>query len=1286
MGAEALNEKGATAASDEALAAAAASKEPEPDVPEEEAPWAAYKRIFRYAGPLEYSLQAIAIVAAIASGAGIALQNLIFGQFITVITDFTTGVNTPAQFMDDVSTLALYFVYLGIGRFVLAYLYNSLLTYAAYRIIRNIRHEYLRAALSQEVAFYDFGTGGSIATQGTSNGRLINGGIAEKLGLTFQGLSAFVTAFIIAFIVQWKLTLICLCIAPATIIVMGVIATIEAGHETKILEIYAQANSFAEGVLSSARAVHAFEMRARLVHKFDEHLIEAHKVGSKISILFGIMFSAEYTIIYLGFGLAFWQGTQMLSRGEISSSGEIFTVLLSVVIAAISLTTLAPYSIDFSRAASAAAKLFSLMDRKSAINSFDKSGEEPAETVGLVEIENVTFAYPTRPSTTVLDNFTLRVPAGKVTALVGQSGSGKSTIVGLLERWYNPKSGTIKLDGRPIETLNLNWLRKNVRLVQQEPVLFQGSVFDNIKHGLVGTEWENAPVEEQRKLVQEAAKMAFAHDFVSELPNGYDTQIGQRGGLLSGGQKQRVAIARSVVSQPKVLLLDEATSALDPHAESIVQQALDKASVGRTTIVIAHKLATIRKADNIVVMTKGRIVEQGTHEALIANDDVYANLVKIQNLAVTDTDSTSDTEIDEANASKGEDLDVSKSLTRYATSVQGRMEDQKERDNYDHHKQKGVFYVVLRLMRESPEVFWAYVFMLLGCIGAAVAFPGQAILLANVMDVFTLTGDAMRSRGSFYATMFIVLAAGCLLSYFSLGYSTNVVAQFLNHKLRKQSLADMLRQDLQFFDRTENNTGALTGRVDSNPQAILELMGFNIALILVAVLNVASCCILAIAHDWNLGLVVVCAGLPPILTAGYLKIRFDAKLDRDMSKRYANSAAIASEAVNAIRTVSSLAIEESVLQSYTAELDWAVAESTRPMFIMMVWFALTQSIEYWFMALGFWYGCRLLSFGDISMYDFFVAFLGVFFSGQATALLFQFSTSITKGINAANYIFWLHELQPTVQETPENRNNGPSAGGPVELDKVRFSYPLRPDAPVLKGVEMNIQPGQFVALVGASGCGKSTMIAMLERFYDPTTGTIKIASSPLPTLNPRLYRRLVALVQQEPTLFQGTIRENIALGLDDDPLDASSEKTAAAVPDSRIEAALRAANAWTFVSSLPQGLATPASANGTQLSGGQRQRIAIARALIRDPAILLLDEATSALDTESEKIVQGALAEAAKAGDRITVAVAHRLSTVKDADCICVFYGGRIVEMGTHAELVALGGMYRKMCEAQALD
>ncbi|KAH5276208.1 hypothetical protein HBI71_036660 [Parastagonospora nodorum] len=1245
----------------------------------------ALQRVFTYAGPLEYTMIAVASFAALASGVGIAAQNIIFGQFVTAFTDFGSGQAAADNFRDSGQTLALYFFFLGLGRFVMAYIYNSLLTYSAYRIVRNVRHAYLKAALGQEVAYYDLGNSGSIATQAYSSGRLIQAGVSEKLGLTVQGLSAFLSSFIIAFVTNWKLTLIICVIAPLTVAVMIGCAFIEAGYEAKILEYYAMANAFAEGVLSSVRTVHSFEMRSRLVDRFDSYLAKAHWWGNKISLLFGILFSAEYTIIYLGNALAFWRGIHMLANGEIAETGDVFTVLLSVVIAALSITQLAPYSIEFTRAASAAAQLFILIDRQTAIDPFDASGEQPESLTGDVSIEGISFSYPTRPNVTVLDNFSLHAPAGKVTALVGQSGSGKSTIIGLLERWYNPTSGAIKLDGRPIDSLNLSWLRRNIRLVQQEPVLFRGTVFDNIAHGLVGTDLEKAPREEQMSHVVEAAKIAYADDFISQLPNGYDTEIGQRGGLLSGGQKQRIAIARSLVSNPKVLLLDEATSALDPYAEGIVQQALDRASAGRTTIVIAHKLATIRNADKIVVMSKGKIVEQGTHESLIAMSGTYSRLVTIQQLTVTNESTPEGSEIGKSSFDEGtHELKASKSLTRHATADPANNELHAGSDRYNEQntEQLGLLAVIWRLVVENPDLKWAYLALVSGCILSAGLFPGQAILMANMVQVFTLPLDEMTDLGDFFSAMFVALAGAALFGYYVMGWGTNTLAQTLAHNLRKQIFNDILRQDLEYFDRPENNIGALASRIDAYPQAVFELMGFNVGFILIATFSIAACSILGIVYAWKLGLVIVLAGIPALLGCGYIKMRLDGRLDRMIAKRLATSSAIASESTTAIRTVSSLGIENSILDRYNYELNHAVNGALKPLLHVMVWFALTQASEYWFQALGFWYGTRLVAAGEITLFEFFVSYMSVFFCAQSTAQIFGFSTSITKGRNGANAIFWLRQLQPVVQETPENKDNAPKSGGSIQLSGTQFAYPLRPHAPVLKGIDLEAAKGKFIALVGASGCGKSTIIAMLERFYDPTGGQILVGGDDLTTLNPRKYRNQVGLVQQEPTLFQGTIRENIALGVDN-----PDSSTILEVSDADIEQALRAANAWEFVSSLPEGINTAAGPNGTQLSGGQRQRVAIARALIRNPRILLLDEATSALDTESEKIVQNALSEAAKEGDRITFAVAHRLSTIKDADMICVFYGGRIVEQGTHAELLnGDGALYKKMCEAQSLS
>lgn len=355
-------------------------------------------------------------------------------------------------------------------------------------------------------------------------------------------------------------------------------------------------------------------------------------------------------------------------------------------------------------------------------------------------------------------------------------------------------------------------------------------------------------------------------------------------------------------------------------------------------------------------------------------------------------------------------------------------------------------------MNESDRV--PFVPFLIPKIGAT--FLGQAVLLSNVIEIFTLPTMELEHRGNFLATMFIVFAAGCLISYFILGYATNTVAQHLGHKFRKQCLHDILHQDIEFFDRDENSTGALVARVDSSPQAILELMGYNIGLVLIAALNVLACAVLALVYSWKLGLVVTCAGLTSLVGSGYLKIRLDAKLDRDTSKRYSVSASIASEAVTSIRTISSLAVEHGVLERYTRELDEAIVDLKRPLFAIMASFAFTQSAEYWFLALGFWYGCRLLSFGEITLYAFFVAFLAVFFSAQSASQLFQFSSSITNGVNAANYLFWLNDLQKTVQERDGSREQGPGAVHTLDLDKVKFSYPSRPEVPILKGLDLSV--------------------------------------------------------------------------------------------------------------------------------------------------------------------------------------------------------------------------------------
>ncbi|KAL3419061.1 Leptomycin B resistance protein pmd1-like protein 7 [Phlyctema vagabunda] len=1227
-----------------------------------------YRRVFAFADKIDVILDSVALAACIGSGAALPLMTLVFGGFVTKVNDFAVGTITPSDFRGEIRKFTLYFVYLFIGKFVLTYIFTVCISIAATRTTKALRAAFFEKTLRQDIAFFESSSTGAVATQVTTNGNLIQQGIAEKLGLTVQAIATFVASFVIAFTVQWKLTLITLCIVPVIIIVTSIGAWIDAAQEGRILHLYSLAGMLAEEVFSSIRTVQAFWAHPRLSKEFDEHLAAAEKEGMRKSLNLAILYSTEFFCVYCGYALAFWQGVRMYSRGEIQQSGDVITVLFAVVMASTSMTQIAPHMMAFTKAGSAASALFRTMDRISAIDPLGKDGLHPDSITGNLELRDLHFAYPSRPTFPVLDGLSLSIPANKTTALLGASGCGKSTVIGLIERWYQLSDGSIFLDGNDITELNVGWLRTNIRLVQQEPVLFVGTVFENVTNGLMGLASAESSEEEKMKLVEDACKLANAHDFITQLPQGYHTQVGERAGMLSGGQKQRVAIARSIISNPKILLLDEATSALDSRAEKVVQEALDKVSKTRTTLVISHKLKTVQNADNIVLIANGKVVEQGTHDELLAAGGRYSSMVAAQDLgndeSNVESDSASSTE---STFEIAKTRSVAKSEFVQTAGAEDRAEDSPGTLNY------GIVKCLVILLWEQKNLWPWFLGTAVVALPAGFTFFAQALLFAREATVFQLEGKELIRKGDFYSLMFFVIALANLFSYFGIGWASNVIAQVSTRRYRFEMFNNILHQDMEFFDRPENTAGALVSRLSTQPTSLQELLCMNLTLIYITVVNLLASCILALVVGPKLGAVVVFGALPPLLAAGIIRIRLEQTLDNQSSKRFAASAGLAGEAVSAIRTVSSLALESNILKRYHAELDTIVGNSIKQIFWTMFWFSLTQSIDFLSMGLGFWYGGKLLSTGEYSTNQFFVVFVAVIFGGQAAAQFFAYSTSITKGISAANYILWLRSLQPRIREDESNEDKGPEGDGKVELRDLEFSYPQRPDSKVLKGINLKFNPGQFVAFVGSSGCGKSTLISLLERFYDPTSGRITISDQSISTYSPKKYREHISLVQQEPVLYQGSIAYNISLGLPHN--NPTTEQ---------IETACRQANILTFIHSLPQGLETPCGARGLSMSGGQRQRIAIARALIRNPRLLLLDEATSALDTESERIVQAALEEVV--GKSTTVAVAHRLSTIKNADIIFVFEGGRVVEAGGHKELLAKKGVYFSMCMVQSLD
>jgi ATP-binding cassette, subfamily B (MDR/TAP), member 1 len=459
-----------------------------------------------------------------------------------------------------------------------------------------------------------------------------------------------------------------------------------------------------------------------------------------------------------------------------------------------------------------------------------------------------------------------------------------------------------------------------------------------VVHGLFGTENDKLPESEKRKLVQSACIESNADTFIQQLPQGYDTYVGEKGGFISGGQKQRIAIARSIISNPQILLLDEATSALDPQSEGVVQAALDNVSKARTTIMIAHRLSTVRKANNIVVMSSDhQVIEQGTHNSLLAAKGAYFNLVNAQSLGQSQREESSglNWENDDPNV-----LELEKTATKNsATTVQA----QNEPD--DVSRKLSLVRCILIIFREHQNLWPYFVCGFVTCIGAGGTFPAQAVIFSKIVTVFQLPPDQLRDRGNFWALIFFILGLGVLVCYASLGLFFTIAAFLASRVYRSEYFGAMLRQDIGFFDVDGHSAGAMTSRLSTDPQRLQDLISSNFGLILIVIVNLVGSCTLALAVGWQLALVAIFGCIPALFFAGFMRMRLEMQSQDRNSKLYQESARFAAEAVGAIRTVSSLTMEAKVLENYAERLDITVRKAYRHIIVSMALFGLSESLD-----------------------------------------------------------------------------------------------------------------------------------------------------------------------------------------------------------------------------------------------------------------------------------------------------------------------------------------------------
>ncbi|NWS10523.1 ABCBB protein, partial [Pachyramphus minor] len=1191
----------------------------------------------------------------------------------------------------EMTRFAGYYAGIGCAILVLGYLQICFWVMSAARQIQKIRKAYFRKIMQMDIGWFDCTSVGELNTRISDDVNKINEAIADQVAIFVQRITTFVSGFLLGFVSGWKLTLVIIAVSPLLGVGAAVYGLAVAKLTGQELKAYAKAGAVADEVLSSIRTVAAFGGEKKEVERYDKNLVFAQHWGIRKGIIMGLFTGYMWLIIFLSYALAFWYGSKLVLEEEEYSPGTLLQVFFGVLVGALNLGQASPCLEAFATGRGAAANIFETIDKKPTIDCMSEDGYKLDKVRGEIEFHNVTFHYPSRPDIKILDNLNMVIKAGEMTAFVGASGAGKSTVIQLIQRFYDPTEGMITLDGHDIRSLNVQWLRSQIGIVEQEPVLFATTIAENIRYGR-----DEATMED----IIKAAKQANAYNFIMDLPQKFDTHVGEGGSQMSGGQKQRIAIARALVRNPKILLLDMATSALDNESEAIVQEALHKARLGRTAISIAHRLSAIKAANVIVGFEHGRAVERGTHEELLKRKGVYFMLVTLQSKGdpaptTEETETAEDDAVEPAlekvqSFSRGSyraslraslrersrsqlsnmvpepplSIGGEHAESTYLTSSYGEEDGKAKKESVVEEDAKPVSFT--RILKYNASE-WPY--LVLGSLAAAVngaVNPLYALLFSQILGTFSiLDQEEQKTQINGVCVLFVLVGVISFFTQFLQGYTFAKSGELLTRRLRKIGFQAMLGQDIGWFDDRKNSPGALTTRLATDASQVQGATGSQIGMIVNSLTNIGVAMIIAFYFSWKLSLVILCF-LPFLALSGAVQAKMLTGFASQDRKALEATGRIASEAVSNIRTVAGIGKEKTFINNFEKHLDMPYRAAIKKAHVYGLCFGFSQSIVFIANSVSYRYGGFLVDSEGLHYSFVFRVISAIVTSGTALGRASSYTPNYAKAKTSAARFFQLVDRLPKISVYSEKGEKWEDFKGSIEFLDCKFTYPSRPDIQVLKGLSVAVKPGQTLAFVGSSGCGKSTSVQLLERFYDPDKGSVLIDGHDSKNINVEFLRSKIGIVSQEPVLFDCSIADNIKYGCN--TKEATMEKV--------IEAAEKA-QLHDFVMSLPHKYETNVGAQGSQLSRGQKQRIAIARAIIRDPKILLLDEATSALDTESEKTVQAALDKAREG--RTCIVIAHRLSTIQNADIIAVMSQGLIVERGTHDELMAMEGAYWKL-------